>query len=189
MEEISNKNIRYLSRLANHEIGVFLNLQQEYSIINHKLYLNRITLVVKVLMLVLIFGLINLVTHYQLSIISFLIFLSASFLIGLVLVKEIVIDVKDIKFLKGIINNLLSYYSEYEYKNKDEKIHSIIKSIFKVDDRRLRFDLDTHNIDSLLHIYNENGEKLMLVNLKYHTQILYCPEGHEIVDYYDKLNY
>src|SRR5574344_1255417 len=140
-------------------------------------------------MLVLMFGLINLVTHYQPSLISFLVFLSISLLIGLALVKEIVIDVKDTKFLKGIINNLLSYYSENEYKNKDEKIHSIIKSIFKVDDKKLRFDLDTHNIDYLLHIYNENGEKLMLVNLKYHTQILYCPEGYEIVTYNAQLNY
>lgn len=189
MEEISNKNIRYLSRLANHEISVFLNLQQEYNVISHKLHLNRITLAVKILMLVLIFGLINLVTHYQPSVSSFLIFLFVSLLIGVALIKEIVKDVKDIKFLKDIIDNLLSYYSVDEYKNKDEKIHSIIESVFKVDNRQLRFDLNTHNIDSLLYIYSESGEKLMLVNLKYHTQILYCPEGHEIVDYYDKLSY
>lgn len=189
MEEISNKNIRYLSRLANHEVSVFLNLQQEYSIVSHKLYLNKITLAVKTFMFALVFGLIYLVSRYQPSLSNFLIFLSVSLLIGVVLFKEIVIDIKDIKFLNEVLDDLLSYYSADEYKNKDEKIHSIIENIFKIDDRQLRFDLNTKDIDSLLYVYNENGEKLMLINLKYHTQILYCQESYEIVDYYDKLNY
>ena len=189
MEEISNKNIRYLSRLANHEISVFLNLQQEYSIVSHKLYLNKITLAVKTFMFALVFGLIYLVSHYQPSISNFLIFLSASLLILVVLFKEIAIDIKDIKFMNEVLDDLLSYYNTDEYKNKDEKIHLIIENIFKVDGRQLRFDLNTKDIDYLLYIYNENGEKLMLINLKYHTQILYCPESHELVDYYDSLDY
>ena len=189
MEEISNKNIRYLSRLANHEISVFLNLQQEYSIIRDKLHLNKITLAIKTFMLILVFGLINLVISYQASFSNFVIFLSVSLLIEAVLIKGIATDVKDIKFLKEITNNLLNYYSVDDYTNKDEKIHSIIESIFKVSGKRLLFELNTKNIDFVLFIYNENGERLMLVNLKYHTQIVYCSEGYEIVNYYDSLDY
>lgn len=189
MEEISNKNIRYLSRLANHEISVFLNLQQEYSIISDKLHINKITLTIKIFMLVLVFGLINLVISYQASFSNFVIFLSVSLLIEVALIRGIATDVKDIKFLEEITNNLLSYYNLDEYKNKDEKIHSIIENIFKVSGKQLRFELNTQNIDFILYIYNENREKLMLINLKYHTQLVYCSEGYELVDYYDSLDY